>query len=288
MSDTRKIAICILGSLTLYVAAQAVVADPENPYQGILDRNVFGLKPPAPISTNVVKQIDAPKITLAGITTIFGNKRVLMNVAMPAKAGEPAKQQSFILAEGQRDGDIEILEIDEKIGTVKVNDFGTVLTLNLEKDGAKLPASVAAAAPAGPQLNAIGYAPPHGASATMTPVPTRPINNAFNGTANAGTANGQAQGGQLPAGFGAAQGLSRVAAQPALSHDEQTIMMEANHELAKSLGDDSARLFPPTELNPTRNTGEAQTPGGQSPGFPGAPTPQPQRFQIPGNPRLPQ
>src|SRR5437016_4718743 len=116
MSDTRKIAIFILGSFMLYATAEGIVADPENPYQGIVDRNVFGLKPVTQITKPPEKPIDAPKITLTGITTIFGNRRVLMNVAMPAKAGEPAKQQSFILAEGQREGEIEVLEIDEKTG----------------------------------------------------------------------------------------------------------------------------------------------------------------------------
>src|SRR5437899_9066182 len=140
MSATRNVVACILCSLTLCAGAKAIVANSSaNPYQGIVDRNVFGLKPPPPSKGAEPDKPAPPKITLTGITTIFHDKRALMNVAMPAKPPEPAKQQSFILAEHQREGDIEVLEIDVKTGDVKVSNFGTVVTLNLEKDGAKLP-----------------------------------------------------------------------------------------------------------------------------------------------------
>jgi len=134
-------------------------ADSANPYQGIVDRNVFGLKPPPAPPRPEDNKPPPPKITLTGITTILGNKRALMNVAMPPKPPDPAKQKSFILAEGQRDGDIEVLEIDETSGTVKVDDFGTVMVLDINKDGAKLPATPLAPAPVAPP-GAAGYRPP--------------------------------------------------------------------------------------------------------------------------------
>ncbi len=159
MSGHGKTALFVLLLILFCAASKGAVADSANPYQGIVDRNVFGLKPPPPPAKPEEKKVDAPKITLTGITTILGNKRVLMNVAMPPKPPEPAKQQSLILAEGQREGEIEVMEIDEKAGSVKVNDYGTILTLNLDKDGAKLPAAVPAAPPpAAPP--AVGYTPP--------------------------------------------------------------------------------------------------------------------------------
>ena len=111
MSDTGKIVVCILSSFWLCVGAKAIVADTSaNPYQGIVDRNVFGLKPPPPPNKGPATDTPPPpKITLTGITTIFHDKRALMTVAMPAKPPEPAKQQSFILAEHQREGEIEVL-----------------------------------------------------------------------------------------------------------------------------------------------------------------------------------
>src|SRR5882672_331701 len=159
MSDGGRAAICVLCVLLLCAGGSATGADSANPYQGIVDRNVFGLKPPPAPPRPEDNKPPPPKITLTGITTILGNKRALMNVAMPPKPPDPAKQKSFILAEGQRDGDIEVLEIDETSGTVKVDDFGTVMVLDINKDGAKLPATPLAPAPVAPP-DAAGYRPP--------------------------------------------------------------------------------------------------------------------------------
>jgi hypothetical protein len=74
-----------------------------------------------------------PKILLKGITTIFGDKRALLKVQFPAKPPQPAKEQSYILTEGQRDGAIEILEINEKTARVKVDNCGTVMEITFEK-----------------------------------------------------------------------------------------------------------------------------------------------------------
>src|SRR5205823_4883306 len=74
------------------------------------------------IPVNVMRSVDSntmPRITLTGITTILGNKRALMTVQLP---GKPT--QSFALAEGERSGGIEVLEINEKIGSVRINRLG--------------------------------------------------------------------------------------------------------------------------------------------------------------------
>lgn len=182
VADSAKIVGCILSTFILCTAAVAVGLDSENPYQGIVDRNVFGLKPPAPPGKPEEKKVDLPPITLTGITTILNNKRALMNIQPP---GKPL--QSFILAEGQRDGDLEVLEIDEKSGTVKVNQSGTVLSVNFEKNGSKLPAAVAApVAPVNPlmpnpnpglqpQPTAIPYVPANTPSSGLKTIPTRQL-----------------------------------------------------------------------------------------------------------------
>src|SRR5262249_11748520 len=46
--------------------------------------------------------------------------------------------ESLILSEGQRQGGIRVVAINTKTDDVTIDDFGTVVTLNLEKDGAKL------------------------------------------------------------------------------------------------------------------------------------------------------
>ena len=119
----------------------------NSPYQAILVRNVFGLRPAPTAPPPEVKTPDAPKITPTGITTILGNKRALFKVQHPARPPEPAKEQSYILAEGQREGQIEVVAIDEKTGSIKFNNYGKEITLTLEKDGAKVPSTPPTAAP---------------------------------------------------------------------------------------------------------------------------------------------
>jgi len=119
---------------------------PANPYQGIVDRNLFNLKALPGPGDNLPPPDPPPKIILTGITTILGDKRVLFKVQAPAKPPQPAKEESYILTEGQRDGDIEVLEIDEKAGVAKFNNHGTMQTLDLVNDSAKLPGVPAAAA----------------------------------------------------------------------------------------------------------------------------------------------
>jgi hypothetical protein len=127
---------CIAGALTLWTAANALaVQSAGSPYQGIVDRNVFGLKPPPNPEYSKPPPPPPPSIKLQCITTILGNKRALMKIMMPGRPGVKAEEQSFILAEGQRDGEIEVLEIDDKAGTVKVNNFGTITNLNFKNNG---------------------------------------------------------------------------------------------------------------------------------------------------------
>jgi hypothetical protein len=64
-----------------------------------------------------------------------------------------------MLAEGQSEGDIEVLEIDEKSGRVKVSNSGTIMTLTFEKDGLK-------------QTPPLPTAPPNLGSNVPVPTPT--------------------------------------------------------------------------------------------------------------------
>jgi len=135
-----KISVGALLAGGLGLSSQAVAPDASSTqYHSIPDRNVFGLRPPPEAAGPTNPPVVLPKITLTGITTILGNKRALMKVAPKGmKPGDP-KELSMILTEGQREGDIEVLQIDENRGTVKVNNSGTEMLLTFEKDGAKLP-----------------------------------------------------------------------------------------------------------------------------------------------------
>jgi hypothetical protein len=68
-----------------------------NPYNGIIQRNVFGLKP-APRAEPVSDYAQQPpaRIILTGITTILGDSRVLLKAPPPVgKPGEPQPEKSY-------------------------------------------------------------------------------------------------------------------------------------------------------------------------------------------------
>src|SRR3974390_2908836 len=146
----RGVATLVLAGFVLGLApgfARAEVAD--NPYSGIVVRNVFNLRPPPRPEDNLPPPQAPPKITLTGITDILGNKRALMKTQMVLAPGKPATEQSLILAEGQRDGEIEVLSIDEQTATVKVSNHGVVQELNFDKDAIKLATASAPTMPGG-------------------------------------------------------------------------------------------------------------------------------------------
>jgi len=121
------------------------------------------IKPPPPVAAD---------IKLQGITTILGRKQVLMKIKIPAKPPEPAKDQSFVFVEGQREGEVEVKEIDPVQGTVKVDNGGTFLALNMKDHGEK--PTPGAASPASPAPGAMpGMPPPAGAS--VLPRPSIPV-----------------------------------------------------------------------------------------------------------------
>jgi len=196
----------------LWALLSVAATETTNPYQGIVDRNVFGLKPPPPPPSPEDNKPPPPPITLNGITTLLG-KRALLTVQMPARPPEPAKLQSFILAEGQRDSEIEVLEIDEKAGSVKVNEFGTVVTLTFDKNGPKLPNAPPPGVP--PSPNPLGVAQPgvtHAAAGSGLPggggmktIPTRTVR-LPNASSSPPTPVGTAPGVKPMSRYGGAQG----------------------------------------------------------------------------------
>jgi hypothetical protein len=138
---------CGLAAFTLCASASAITADPTGSrFSGIAERNVFGLKA-APVQEDVQPPAAVPKLILTGITSMFGQKRVLLRAQPPAAAGTQPKEESFILSEGQREGPVEVLAIDPNASSVLVNNSGTVMTLTFEKNGAKSAGTSAPPAP---------------------------------------------------------------------------------------------------------------------------------------------
>ncbi len=269
MTRGKRNLVCFLSSFAFCAAVNAISADtPLNPYQGIVDRNVFGLKPPPPLPKPEDNKPPPPKITLTGITTILGNKRALMKVQVPAKPGEPAKEQSYILTEGQRDGEIEVLEINELEGSVKVNESGLVTLLTFDKDGAKLPSTPPPAVPlAGVPPAALAPANAYAPTTGSSPVTS------FGGAANTGLKPIPTRTLRLPTAGGAAPGLDTVTPQTQaakqaapMSREEQIILMEVEREANKN--NLSYPPLPPTPLTPG-GAAAVRIPGSPTP--PGAP-----------------
>jgi hypothetical protein len=104
----------------------------KNPFHYIFERNVFGLRPRPAAPPQGVPRDPPPKVILKGITTILGDKRALLKVQFPRKSLSPAKEESYILTEGQGNGLIKVLAINEKAESVKVDDCGTIIDVTFE------------------------------------------------------------------------------------------------------------------------------------------------------------
>jgi hypothetical protein len=132
MNALWKVVVCQCLSLLLRPLAQAAASDfSGNPYHEISDTNVFHLKPPA-VATPSQPRPPLPKVTLTGITTMLPDKRALLLVQFPPHPPEPARQERYILAEGQHAGPVEVLEIDERSGRVKLLVSGEPMSLTFE------------------------------------------------------------------------------------------------------------------------------------------------------------
>jgi len=126
----------------------------ENPYDGIVGRNAFALKPPTPPASTAPAPVAPPGVELQGLTTILGRPQVLLKIKLIAHAPEPAKDQSVVLDVGQREGDVEVLAIDMAQGAVRLRNQGSELSLNM-KDNASKPV-------AGPALPGVSPMPQPG------------------------------------------------------------------------------------------------------------------------------
>ncbi len=174
---TSRYCYLLAGAIAICAIHSARAEDAPNPYQAIVERNAFGLKPPPPVvePPPIVAPAPSSKVVLTGIATVFGVKALLEITEQ-----EPGKQPSVrkpILREGERDGSIEVISINVEKSFVKIKN-GNIET-NVTFDTPKL-------AGAGPVPNLAGFTPP-------------PLGNPFPGTPNALTpANANA----TPAGKG--------------------------------------------------------------------------------------
>jgi hypothetical protein len=245
-----------------FVSISAFAVTNPNPYDGIVERNVFDIHPVVapPPGSEKPPGPPPPLIKLNGITDILGKKQVLLKAMMPGKPPAGPKEEAMVLTEGQREGDIEVISIDVKAGTVVVNDFGVVTNLSLEANAEKLNSTgpVPGAAPAPRGLPVPGGVP--GAPAMPQPtmpgrLPQRtlrlPGQSQINPTAPAVSPT---YGEMTP------YGPSPVSQQPQNhlpytfnNSDEQALMIEAQRLKYQQEGNPLAGALPPTDIpSPSR------------------------------------
>jgi len=125
----------VLAGLLTGASMRIALADTKpNPYEAIIDRNPFGLKPPPPIvePTNTVAPVSPGKVILTGIASLFGPApRALLEIT-EQETGKQATTRKPILREGERDGAVEVLSIDMEKGVVKIRNAGVESTIAFE------------------------------------------------------------------------------------------------------------------------------------------------------------
>jgi hypothetical protein len=230
MKRGHKTTICMLAGVLSGASSRALTpAAPTRPYEAIVDRNVFNLHPP-PAAIDPAElarsRMQIPKLTLNGITTILGKKLVILT--MPAtKPGVPPI--TLMLAEEERQEEIEVKEIDEKAGVVKVTNHGEDQTLDFDHDGTR---PLAAGANPGTPLTIppIPAAPPP--NVLPMPAPIRPFRTLQSRTTplsgNAPQADTQDQ-------------------PESLTPEQQTLIIEAQRLKLSQDGDPRSALFPITD-----------------------------------------
>jgi hypothetical protein len=262
-----KALVVTLSGVVLSTSARAAAdAEATFPYHGITERNVFNLKdPPPPATNNTAPPVVIPKITLRLITTIFGDKRAGLTWPVPpTKPGEQAKEESHILSIGQAEAGVEVLDIDEIEGTVKIKNHEQPQTLSFASDGAKLTASpLPMGIPPGAQP-VPGIPPPQipvpaGAAANPNPVirtipqrnlrlPPTPGQPGQPGQPNQVIATPNAQ--AFATGGGNPIAGPPPPQQPAFTPEQQALIIEAQRKYYQDRGDPVAQILPPTPLTP--------------------------------------
>lgn len=214
--------------LTVLVAGTAAA----NPYEAIIGRNVFGLKPPTLTAPPPVAPVAASKtITLQGISTILDRRQVMLKVATAARPPEPAKEASYLWSEGQGEDDIEVVAIDADAGTVTIKNRGEPLSLTMKDNAEKPAAGAALPAPVAPATKLPGLPTP---AATLPPpanpgggprtIPTRSLRTSATDGANLGV-------GGAPGWDSANRPAQPSSAQAASPNDASTLPYEAQMAL---------------------------------------------------------
>lgn len=239
-----------------------------NPYESIVTRNVFGLNPiPPPTVVTTPEGPPPPKITLTGITTIFGPAEALFKVAGVVRRGAPAHDESYIFTEGEMQDDVQVTKIDTKKNIVTFMNHGVEQEIPLTDNGVATTGS-APSQPSWPgQSGGRKLGRRFGAFGNPGGVPAPAYGNPYGGGNNGSSYN--------PSGainsYGQPSNIHNTSYAPPtisqLSAEDQDALVAAAHAQAMQQGDPTAAIFPPTQFDQQAQseaggTGNPQNPAG--------------------------
>jgi hypothetical protein len=120
------------GRPTLAAALAEGDDDDSNPYSVISERNVFHLNPPPPpVTVDDKPKAELPSIKLSGFLRIGQKTHALFSSTPKDKKDGPIY---YNLADGEKEGILEVVRIHEDKGEVEIINTGTPVTLSLKTD----------------------------------------------------------------------------------------------------------------------------------------------------------
>jgi len=118
----------------------AALAAPDNPYLPIAERNVFQLReplsPPPPAAPPPVAE-DNAELLLTGVVDFRLSRWALITSAERGKS-----PRSYTLAVGQRQDNLEVLDIDAETGTVRLLHGTAETVLSFKQNGPPSPSKL--------------------------------------------------------------------------------------------------------------------------------------------------
>jgi hypothetical protein len=234
----------LLSGLALMVQAWGAIPESQiRSYQDILTQNAFRLKP-IPLPEPDPPQIEPPvNILLTGITTFpNGIKKVYLKIP---DLQNPNQSLFPCIKEGERDGALEVIRIDEQAGLVVIRRAGVPMTLTFEKNGHKPQMVNFAGVGAVPGISNPGIPP--GILQRPDSMPNRTVNLGTPGI----EPNGQRQ---IPPRPSLKQKVPAVQNEQALV--QSMVNVELNRELTKEkVATGELPPLPPTDLSESAGPG---------------------------------
>jgi hypothetical protein len=165
--------VSIVGTVAMAgLSLNAVAGLNSNPYEVIVVRNPFGLRPIPVIEPTKPPTTPAPplpEIKITGITTLLGAPKALFQYE-----DKEAKRLEFPspLSEGESYKVLMVVSIDSENGRVCIKNGDTEMTLDFVNNGVKLPATAVALLPMNAAPVAVGN--PGGPASVSGPAPVIP------------------------------------------------------------------------------------------------------------------